>query len=74
MTTPEVKEHFPVCTCAGRLLGRQKGREYHPIVSVDILPQASAVGAILAKSSTCMLGMIPGPLRCEKRSEIIGER
>ena len=32
MTTPEVKENFPVCTCAGRLLEGQKGRGRHPVM------------------------------------------
>ena len=50
MTTPEVKKNFPVYTCAGRLLGGQTGRGRHPIISVDIPPQASVVGSILAKS------------------------
>ena len=33
MTTLEVKENFPVCTCTGRLLGGQKGRGCYPIMS-----------------------------------------
>ena len=56
MTTPEVKENFPVCTCAGRLLGGQKGRGCHPIVCVDMHPQASGVGSSLAKSCARMWG------------------
>ena len=43
MPTPEVKENFPVCTCAGRLLGGQKGRGRHPIICVDMHPQASVL-------------------------------
>ena len=31
MTTPEVKENFPVCTCTGRL-GGQNGRGHHPVM------------------------------------------
>ena len=42
--TPKVKEDFPVCTCAGRLLGGQKGRESNPILSVNMHPQASMGG------------------------------
>ena len=49
MPTPEVKEDFPVCTCTGRLLEGQKGRGPHPIINVDMYPQASAVGPILQK-------------------------
>ena len=74
MTTPEVKENFPVWTCAGRLLGGQKGRGHHPIISVDIYPQVSAVESILANSCTRSLGRVLGPVMCEKRNEIIGQR
>ena len=42
--TPKVKEDLPVCTCAGRLLGGQKGRESNPILSVNMHPQASMAG------------------------------
>ena len=42
--TPKVKEDFLVCTCAGRLLGDQKGRESNPMLSVNMHPQASMVG------------------------------
>ena len=50
MPTPEVKKDFPVHTCAGRLLGGQKGRGLHPITNKDTHPQASVVGSILEKS------------------------
>ena len=72
MTSPEVKENFPVCICAGRLLGGPKERGHHPIISVDISPQASAVGSILAKSCARILGRVLGPVRCEKRNKITG--
>ena len=49
MPTPEVKKDFPVHTCAGRLLGGQKARGLHPIISKDMHPQASVVGSILKK-------------------------
>ena len=74
MTTPEVKENFPVCTCAERFLGGQKGRGCHPIISVDIQPQASAMESILAKICARKLGRVLGPVRCEKRNKIIGQR
>ena len=35
---PEVKEDVPVCTQEERLLGGQKGRGPHPIISVDMHP------------------------------------
>ena len=54
--TPKVKEDFPVCTCAGRLLGVQKGRESNPILSVNMHPQA-----ILTKSCTYILGRVLEP-------------
>ena len=38
VTTPEVKGDFLVCTCAGRLLGDEKWRGLHPIISVDMHP------------------------------------
>ena len=53
MPTLEVKENFPVCICIGSLLEGQKGRGTHPIISVDMHPQASVVGSILAKK-LCM--------------------
>ena len=61
MTTPETKENFPVCTCGGRLLGGQKGRGHYrsPITSVDMHPQASEVGSILAKKCVHVLGECP---------------
>ena len=67
MTTPEVKENFFVCTCTERLLEGQNGRGRHPIISVDISPQASVVESILAKSCTCVLGRVLGLVRCERR-------
>ena len=32
MTTPEVKEVFPVCTGTGSLLGGQKGSSCYPLI------------------------------------------
>ena len=57
----EVRDKVPtpkvsVCTCAGRLLGGQKGRESNPILSVNMHPQA-----ILTKSCTYILGRVLGP-------------
>ena len=49
MTTPEIKEDFPVCTCAGRLLRGQKGRGHHPIASVDKPPTGFCGGIHLSK-------------------------
>ena len=74
MTTPVVKENFPVYTCTRRLLGGKKGKGHHPIIFVDIPPQASAVGSILAKSCTCVLGSVLKQVGCRKRSEIIDQR
>ena len=71
---PEVREDFPICTQEERPLGGQKGSGPHPIRSVDMHPQASAVGSILAKSCVCILGRIHGPVRCEERNKIIGQR
>jgi len=61
MTTPEIWENFPVCTCGGRLLGGQKGRgpSPSPIINVDMHPQASEVGSILAKRCTHILEECP---------------
>ena len=53
MPTLEAEENLPVCICVGRLLGGQKGRMSHPIISVDMHPQVSVVGSILAKK-LCM--------------------
>jgi len=74
VTTPEVKENFCVCTCEGRLLGDQKGRGHHPIKSACMNPPASAMGSALAKSYTHILGRVLGPITCEKRSKIFGQR
>ena len=74
MTTPEVKENFPVCTYTGRLPEGQKVTGHHPIISVDIPPQASVLKSILAKSCAHMLGRVLGQVRCEKRKEVIGQR
>jgi len=63
--TPEVKENFPVGTCAGRLLGGQKRRWNHPIVCGHA-PTGSEVGSISVKSHTHMLGRILGPVRSEE--------
>ena len=63
----EVKEDFPVCTCAGRLLGGWKGRGTHPI-SVDMHPEASAVGSTLEKRCSHILGRVHGPVRGEERN------
>ena len=73
--TPEVKEDFPVCTGAGRLLGGQRGRGPHPIISVDVHPQASTVGSILAKSCALTLGrvLVESDV-CEARNKTVGER
>ena len=43
----------------------------HPI-RVDMHPQPSVVGSILAKRFTHMLGSILGPFRCEERKKVIG--
>lgn len=72
--TPEVKEDFPVCTGAGRLLGGQRGRGPHPIISVDVHPQASAVGSIVAESCAGILGRVLGLVRSEASSKIIVQR
>ena len=75
MPTPEVKEDFPVCTIAGRLLGGHKGRGSHPTISVDMHPQASTVQSILAKSCAHILGRVLDESGvCEERNEMIGER
>ena len=48
MTTPEVKENFSFFALAQEVsLGSQKKKGCHPIVSVDMYPQASEVGFIL---------------------------
>ena len=49
LRSPVVKEDLSVCTCAGRLLEGQKGRGPHPIISMNMHPQASVVGSILEK-------------------------
>ena len=59
MTTPEVKENFPVCTCAGCLLGGQKGRGRHPIISVDIPPTGLWGGIHLSKKLRTHVGEGP---------------
>ena len=56
MPTLEIKETFPVCIRAGKLLGGGKGRDPHHITSVNISPQASTVESTLAKSCTCIFG------------------
>jgi len=79
MTTSEVKENFPVCTCAGRVLEGQKSRwlfwpPYYsgPIISLHIHPHA--IGSLLAKICTCMLERVLGIVRCEKRKKVICQR
>ena len=74
MTAPEVKENFPVCTCAGRVFEGQKRRwlfwpPYYsgPIISVHIHPYA--MESLLAKICTCMLGRVLGTVKCEKRKK-----
>ena len=63
MPTPEVKEDFPVCTGAGRLLGGQRGRGSHPIISVDMHPlwgpQGFHCGVNLSKKLCPHLGQGP---------------
>ena len=72
MTTPEVKENYPVCTWAGRLRGGQKGRRRHPIISVDIHPQASG-GIHLSKKLRTRVGEGPRAGQVWKRNKIIGQ-
>ena len=72
MPNPEVTEDFPVCTSAGNLLEGQNGKESNLTVSVDMYPQASTVGSILA--CAYLLGMVQGAVRCEKRNKIIDQR
>ena len=74
MPTPQVKEDFTVCTCAGRLLGGQRGRGPkrkgpQPIISVDLHPQASTAVFFLAKICPCILGRVQRPVKCEKRNK-----
>ena len=63
MPTPDIEENINVCTCTGRLLGGHKRRGPHPI-SVDILPQVSAVASILAK----ILGKVVGQSGVKKET------
>ena len=72
MSIPEVKVNFPVCTCAGRLLGGQKGRGHHPLISVDIPPTGLCSGIHLGKKLHSHLGEGLGLVSCEKRNKIIG--
>ena len=69
--TPEVKEDFPVCAWARSLLEGQKrkGLPPHPIISVDMHPQASGVGSILEKSRACILGRVQGPVKWGKKQD-----
>ena len=43
------RKTFPVCTCSGSLLGGQKWRGCYPIIGVDMNPQGSGLGSILAE-------------------------
>ena len=54
--------------------GTPKGRRPHHIISVDIHRLTSVVGPILANSWTCILGRVHGPVTCEERYKIIGQR
>ena len=46
----------------------------HPIISVDTQPQASSLGAILAKRCVHGVGRVLDQVRCGKRNKIIGQR
>ena len=67
MTTLEVKEKFPVGPWNAHWGGGgQKGAKMYL--------QASVVRSILTKSCACILGRVLGPVRCEKRNKITGQR
>ena len=53
----------------------KEGGGPHPIISVDVHPQASTVGSILAKSCALTLGRVLDESDvCEARNETVGER
>ena len=78
MTTLEVKEKFPVCPWNANCVGgvRQKGRGsiISRCMGDHMHLQASVVRSILTKSCACILGRVLGPVRCEKRNKITGQR
>ena len=56
MTSPEIKEDFPVCTWAVRLLRGQKGRGRHPIVSMGKPPTGFCGGIHISKKLCTHVG------------------
>ena len=71
MPAPEVKENFPICTCAGRFQGGQK-REREGLPAHNTrghTPTGLRLEAILAKSGAHILGRVLGPVRWEERSK-----
>ena len=60
--TPKVKENFPVCTCAGRLLGGSKREGVQPHIKCEHAPTGLYGGeSIVTKSCTCIPGKVLGP-------------
>ena len=74
MTTPEIKEDFPVCTCAGRLLRGHKGRGHHPIIGAVKLPIGFHLESVLAKKICTHIGKGPRTGQVQKRNKMIGQR
>ena len=72
MHTPEAKEDSLSTHVQEGFLGVKKGGA--PIIIVDLHPLAFGVGTILAKSCWHILRSIHGPIRCEERNKIIGQR
>ena len=69
MPTLEVKEDFPVCTMRRKASWELKREEASSHNKCGNDPQTSVVGAILAKSCTCILISVQGLVRCEERDD-----
>lgn len=74
MPPPEVKEDFPVLHLHRGASWGSKREGHHPIISVDVHPQASAVGSIVAESCAGILGRVLGLVRSEASNKIIVQR
>ena len=72
MSTPEAKEDSSSAHVQEGFLGVKKGGG--PIRIADLHPQASGVGPISAKRCWHILGRVHGPIRCEERNKINGQR
>ena len=70
MTFPEVKENFPVLHMCRKAPWGLKKEGSPPIISVDILQQASAWGPVLAKGCTRVLSRVYESVKCKEKIKL----